>query len=129
MADEMSIRPATHQDMCEDMMMGDSWTLRRMQVDRRLAIEAATKRWGLPGASMLPGEMMWRLRVDEAVPVYISICPGEEPVAMFNFYQRPPRGVEEDILDLLGEMLTRGDEDEERPSSPPARREADDADD
>ena len=112
MGEEMIIRRATTEDVCEDVAMGDMWAVRRLQVDRRVAIDAATERWGPPGTSVLPGEMLWRLRVDEAIPLYIAICPGEEPLAMFNFHLRPARGVEEEILDRLGEMLTRdGDGD------------------
>lgn len=114
MSDEMSIMRATTEDICEDVAMGDMWTLRRLQVDRRVAVEAATQRWGPHGTSILPGELLWRLRVDETVPVYLSICPDEpEPIVMFNFYCRPPRSVEEAVLDQLGDMLTRDDDDDD----------------
>ncbi len=113
MSDNICVRRATTKDIREDVASGDTWVIRRLQVDRRVAVEAATDLWGPAGTSALPGEMIWRLRVNEIIPMYLAVCPGEEePIVMFNLHRRPERGVEEAILDRLGEMLARDDDGE-----------------
>jgi hypothetical protein len=107
--DDLGIRPATPEDVREDAEAGDTWAIRRLSLESRSVIEVATGWWGPPGKSLRPGEMVWRLRVNEVVPLYVAIGQDEEPVAMFNLHSRPERAVEETILDKLSGMLVRRD--------------------
>lgn len=109
MSDEMYIRPATGGEVSDDLFIGDTWTLHRLDIDRRAAATAANEAWGPPGTSTIAGEKLWRLRADEDTPVYLSIGPDDmKPVAMFQLYRRPDPALETAVLSRLRDML-RGD--------------------
>ena len=107
MSEDLDIRPATSGEVWQDMLLGDTWTLHPLQVDRATAVEAATRHWGPPSASMLPGESLWRLRAGDELPVYLSGCPSEDRIiVMFNSQCQPGDDLERAVLDILTEMLS-----------------------
>ena len=106
MSENLTIRPATHGQAWEDMLLGDTWTLHRLGIDRTTAIKNAGRHWGPPAPSMLPGERLWRLRVGE-LPVYVSVCPEEaSPIVMFNSFCCPDDDLERAILERVETMLS-----------------------
>lgn len=105
MSEDLTIRATTRGQAWEDMLFGDSWTLHRLPINRSTAVDMAGRHWGPPSPSMLPGERLWRLRVND-LPVYVSVCLDEaKPLVMFNSQCPPDEDLERAILDRLETML------------------------
>jgi len=106
MSEDLTIRAATRGQAWESMLLGDTWTLHRLAIERDTAADMAEQHWGPPAPSVLPGERLWRLRAND-LPVYVSVCPDEaSPLVMFNSQCPPERDLERAILDRLETMLS-----------------------
>ena len=109
MSDGVIIRRATSGEVWDDLLFGDTWILDSLDVDPSKAVESATRHWGPASTSVLPGELLWRLRAS-GLPVYVSVCGEEErPRVMFNLQCQPDHDLERAIVERLVDLLSSED--------------------